>query len=742
MTPARRKFITRRGFLVKTGWVAAGLTVTAGLSYPFVRAAMPVMPTLNEPALEDGFAWVQVVPGGTVRFYCPRMEMGQGAPLGLSQVVAEELNVGQQQIECVLPDTDETPPFKMTVGSESISSFFDPVSFGAAHLREALRAVASEKTGLPPGRIKDARGGFLGRDGTRIAYGELVPAGAQVLSLEEVSAPDKTVPRYAVRRKGGYRAIGHGWKHHELEAIVTGRTVYSRDVLVPDMAYGHAVRPPAFGARLQSADTRAAEAMPGVMAVVMDKDIGFLGIVADNPFVLPAAIEALKVNWEVPQGLDQDEIDARLDVDRLRANDDFEHTISEEGDIAAARRSARHRSAARYDTPFASHAIMEPRASVVSVKRNKVEVWCASQDPFFVQRNVAKAIGREIGDVTVRSHRMGGGFGGRVPCQASVEAARLSAAVGRPVRIQWDRAAELQNTYLHPAYSHHIDAGVTREGLISHWEHDFVSSPIVTGQVPSAIAWMLDMTMADFGTKRGGVSPYTMASRRIRFSDIRTALAIGPWRALGAAPNAFAIESMMDELAHKAGIDPLEFRLRNLPGPGHRLAGVLRRVGEISAWGGPAPTGRGRGIACAVYKGETAVAVVAEVRIDHGTEEIQVTKTWCVQDCGLVINPDQVKALIMGNIVWGCGMALKERISIEAGGVEQRNFDTYEILRHRESPDMTIALIDSDAPPVGVGESALAPVAPAIANALFAASGKRIRKLPISYDRVFPEGRS
>lgn len=741
--PADPKAVSRRSFLKKTGWVAAGLTVTAAVSYPFARAAMPVLPTFADPELEDGLAWVQALPDGRIRFFCPRMEMGQGASLGLSQIVAEELNIGPSEIVCVSPDTDQTPPFKMTVGSESIRDFFDPVSSAAARLRETLRVVAAKTAGTTPDRIRDDLGGFVSPDGTRLDYGALVPSGPVIVSAADLSIAEADLPRYAVQRKGNYQAIGHNWQHGELEAIVTGQTVYARDVSLPDMMYGRVLHPPAFGARLKDVDARAAEVMEGITVVVADEGndfvgvVNFVGVVSADPLALPAAIAAIEVEWEMPESLNQGQIDAALDVARVRAGDDFEHVLAEDGDLDAGLGEAKHKAAARYDTPFAAHAAMEPRAGVAWVKADRVEVWCGSQDPFFVQRRVAALTGRAAGEVVVHSHRMGGGFGGRIPCQASEEAALLSAAVGRPVRVQWDRETEFQNNYFHPGFSHYINAGVTGRGTISHWEHDYVSSPIITGAVPKTPAWVLDTVMADFGTSRGSLPPYRMANRRTRFSDIRTAVPIGAWRALGAAPNGFAIESMMDELAVMAGIDPLDFRLSNLPSEGERLAEVLRQVAEISKWGRPARTGTGRGIACAVYKDETPVAVVAEVVVDHAARDLGVTQIWCVQDCGLVINPDQVEHMVMGNIVWGCSMALKERLTFASGAVMQNNFDGYELLRHRECPILTMALVNSNAKPVGVGEAALAPVAPAIANAVFAATGQRVRRLPMSYESVF-----
>ncbi len=730
--------LSRRSFLIRSGWLAVGVTTLS--SCTLVRSIVPTLPSIDDPELENGLSWVQALPDGRVRFFCPRMEMGQGAPLGLGQVVAEELNLDQTDIECVLPNTSQTPPFKMTVGSEGIASFFDPVSYGAAHLREALRNLAATKTGLPADQIQDGKGGFVLPDGSELGYARVVPSEPLILPVSGAPASGETVPRYTVQCRGKYQAIGRNWRHHELQAIVTGETVYSRDVTLPGMLYGQIVRPPAFGARLQSADGRVAEAMADVAAVVIDTANDFVGVVTGDPFILSESIAAIDLRWELPKGPDQDQIDATLDVEQLRAEDDFEHMLAADGSVEAGRDNARHRVAARYDTPFAAHAAMEPRASVAWVKNDKVEVWCGSQDPFFVQRRVAKAIGREEGDVVVHPHRMGGGFGGRIPCRASEEAALLSAEVSRPVRVQWDREAEFQCNYFQPGFSHFIDAGVTPEGTISHWEHEFVSAPIMTGPMPEDIAWVVDQVMADEGTARGGLPRYRMANRRIRYSDIRTAVPVGAWRGLGSAPNTFAIESMIDELAIAAGIDALEFRLRILPPTDEILIGVLHRVAETSEWSVPTLPDTGRGIACAVYKDETAVAIVAEVRIDHAARQLQVSNIWCAQDCGLVVNPRQVEAQIVGNVIWGCSMALKERISFEAGATVQSNFDSYEILRNHEAPEVNVALVSRpDTAPAAVGESAFAPVPAAIANAVFAATGHRARRLPMHYDSIYSD---
>ncbi len=731
--------INRRLFLKRTGWVAAGLTVAAYTSYPVVHSTLPALPTFDAPNTQDGVLWLQAMADGRVRFFCPRMEMGQGAGVGLSQVVAEELNIDQADIECILPDTDQVPPFQMTVGSQSIAHFFDPVSWGAAQLREALRRLAAKKSDLPADEIKDGRAGFVLPDGTLLGYGALVPDTGVIVGDDQL-LPDDALPRLALKSVKNHKAIGQDWRHHELEAIVTGQMTYARDVQVPDMAFGAVIYPPGFEAKLLSADTNKARAIPGIIGVEINKGDDFVGLVAEHPFVLETAIEALNAEWQIDETLDQGQIDARLDVQKFRSDDDFAHTLLSSGDLGTGQRHAKHRVTGRYDTPFAAHAAIEPRSGVVWVKEDKIEVWCSTQDPYFVQNRVAKVLGREAEDVVVHTHRIGGGFGGRVPCQASEAAARLSATFNRPVRVQWDREDEFSNNYFQPKFSHYIEAGVTSDGKISHWDHDFVSSSILTGTVPGLIGKAIDMATPDDGTIRGIVPQYDMTNRRIRYAAVRTPVPINAWRGLGSAPNAFAIESMMDELALKAGIDPFQFRLQNLPPSSDRLANVLREVAEISDWGRPTPPDTGRGLACAVYKDETAAAVVVDIQIDYTARAVRVTRAWCAQDCGLVLNPHQVESQIMGNIIWGSSMSLKEQITIAAGRVDEDNFHMYEPLRHGSSPEVTVSLVvPSNMAPSAVGEAALPPVPAAIANAVFAATGRRNRHLPMTYESTFDE---
>jgi isoquinoline 1-oxidoreductase subunit beta len=723
----------RRQFLIKTGWISAGLTVLSSCSP--IYSAIPALPSTKSPEWSDAVTWVQVLPDGKVRFYCPRMEMGQGAAVGLSQVVGEELNVGQDDIECILPDTGQIPRFKMTVGSQSIAEFFEPVSRASAKLREILRARAAENGKLDISLIKDMKGGFQLSGGRQLKYRELVDDVPVCLSDSTGSGGE--YKQYSAENDRTRHAIGKNWKHHNLKAIVTGQSLYARDVSVDGMVYGHVLKPPVPGSQLVDVDVTRAKALPGVIAIVIEKKKNFVGLVVERPSQLRPAVEQVSLIWQVPDRQDQSELNDLLDVTRVRKTGDFEHELISSGKIPNTPSSSVERIEAVFETSFAAHAAMEPRSAVASVKNRSAEIWCGSQDPFFVRGRVAKAAGFSSDSVTVYPRRMGGGFGGRVPCQASEEAVLLSKAVRRPVRVAWDRESEFTQNYFQPRFSHHISAGVTKEGLIDHWQHDFVSSPIITGLIPDNIAWIVDKVVADEGTARGSLMPYQVENQLVRYSDIRTSVPIGAWRGLGSAPNSFAMESMIDELARKADRDPLAFRLGNLTAKQGRLARVLKRAAAMAKWGRELRPGAGLGIACAIYKGESFAAVVAEVDIDTANQTIQVKEIWCAQDSGLVINPDQVENQIAGNIVWGCSMVLKEQVTFEAGMAGQGNFDTYEILRHNETPLIHTELVSSKERPSAVGETAFGPVAPAITNAIFAATGQRIRKLPVDPEKFF-----
>jgi CO/xanthine dehydrogenase Mo-binding subunit len=725
--------LTRRRFLISTGLTAVGLTALSACS-----SLIPVTPTSREPELGDGYAWVQILPGGGARFYVPRMEMGQGTPIGLAQVVAEELNIPASSIDCVSPATNQVPAFKMTVGSEGIKEFFSPVSHAAAGLREHLRHLAAKKfkTALPD--ITDENGGFRIKGGKTITYGDLAPRGGGIISISD-GAEDVSPRRYALERRGRHKSIASASPDPALADIVTGKPLFSRDASLPGMAFGGALLPPISGATLESADAEEARKMPGVIAVAVEPAHNLAGVVAEAPHQVRAALAVLKAKWQLPEEIADDP------GDRSRTfwqgdSRKFEHDLVSDGDSDGEDiGSAPVKASGQFETSFQAHAQMEPRAGLAWVREEKVEIWAGTQDPFFVQRRIAQILGRHEDDVVLHPMRMGGGFGGRILCQPAETAALLSRTSKRPVKVQWSREDEFRGNYFQPPFFHEIEAGLTKNGKISHWRHDFASAPIFFGlDIIPKIARLVIDRLADEGTARGAVAPWRAANKQIRYSDIRLPVSTGAWRGLGAAPNTFAIESMMDELAGSAGIDAVQFRIENLDPKFAPLAPVMQKAAEIAGWGRKMLPETGLGFAAAVYKDKTYVAAVAEVRIDHADRSIEVSQVWIAQDCGLVLNPGFVEQQIIGNVVWGAGLSLTEEMNFKGGAPETDNFDTYEIIRQSNVPDVHIAIVEpAGSPPVGAGEPAIAPIPAAIANGIFAASGKRPRRLPIRYDALF-----
>lgn len=714
--------ISRRRLLVRTGWVAGGLTVV-GLA---ARTAIPPLPTFAvDDSPEATMSWVQLLPSGAVRFLLPRAELGQGIATGLSQVVAEELYLPLSRIDCRYQSTAHMAPCQMTVGSQSVENYLLPTARAAAGLREALRHRAALRFGRPADEVELIEGGFIAADRKTLALADLLEDGESEV-LTATLAPDLEL--YSRRERAEQRSVGRVFRPLDIEQIVTGAETFSRDVRLDNVRYGAIARPPQLGARLEGFDAAAALKVEGVEQVV--EHDGQLGLVATTPAAAARALQALNARWRPLTSTELRTADRALDIDAFIAEDRLDHRADEAGSLPEGANKAAHVLSLRYDSPMAAHAAMEPRSGTAHYRRDGngeavCDIWTGCQDPWLVQAAAAKAIGLGQSRVRVHNHRVGGAFGGRVLCQASVEAAWLSRASGMPVKVQWSREEEFRHNYVGPQYSSRIDAGVDEHGKVSHWHHRAVGAPILTSStfLPPYLRWLADR-IPDPGTSRGVVPPYTFENRRIEFADERLPMPTGPWRGLGAAPNTFAVECAVDELAVAAGTDPIEFRLRHLNDP--RLASCLARLREVLG------TEAGRyGIAATAYKGVTFVAIGALVTAV--SDRLRVRRMICVQDCGTVISPDLVRAQIEGNLVWGTGMALTESLTIEDGAPSADNFDRYHPPRLSDVPELDVHLLDSDLPPSGAAEAAIAPAAAAIANGVFRTTGQRRRALPISW---------
>ncbi len=582
--------------------------------------------------------------------------------------------------------------------------------------------AAAEKFSVEAASVALGDGGFEIAGTDFVPYTDLVSENATIVPLRT----NDEIALLSARTAGECQVIGKMVAPVRVSDIVRGTETYSRDVRLPGMRYGAIARPPQLGAALISFNRDAAMAVDGVQSVV--EHDGRVGVVATTPMASRLGIAALDVRW---QALSDDALaraQVSLDIDEFITGGRLDHTGDEQGSLSDGRARAEQNFSLRYDSPMVAHAAMEPRAGVAQCYRNGndyiCEVWTGSQDPWLIQSAVADELSIGRSSVIVHNHRIGGAFGGRVLCQASVEAAWLSQAVNTPVKVQWSREDEFRYNYVGPQFSTRIEAGLDADARICYWHHRAVGAPVLTSSMffPANLHWLANL-IPDPGTKRGMIAPYQFANRQSDYADERVPMPTGPWRGLGAAPNTFAIECVMDELAVAADVDPIEFRLQHLDNP--RLAACLQRLRDMTH-SKSAPLG----IAAAVYKEVTFLAIAAEVRVD--STGVAVTRLFCVHDCGRVISPDQVRAQIEGNLVWGIGMALKENFRLVEGIAQTANFDRYDLPRQSDVPDFTIELIESDEPPSGAAEAAFAPVAAAIANAVFASTGTRQRRLPIT----------
>jgi isoquinoline 1-oxidoreductase subunit beta len=660
----------RRSFL-------GGLTVT------FLSAcALPVIPKRPAPAADDAVAWIRFA-DGRYTLWIPRVEMGQNILTALKQIACDTLQIEWHQLDARLPSTADIGRVRATVGSDSVKDYALPLAQACATLRAALAA------GQTSGVI--------------------------------VASPDLQ----AIAKAGRY--IGRTVALEQADAIVRGQPLYAADVRRPGMLFGRVLRAPVspeLKSTVASMNEAAAQAVTGFVALVRDPWLTQggsegVGVVAQTPSALDRIAAALNAQWTVVGGFDQTDINAAMDIDKrlqtsrsLRKqihNDSIDKQSAWDVDL-------------RIDIPMAAHAPIQPRAAVAEpVGDAGMQVWVGSQDVFYQRDVIAKRLGLKLEKVVVHGMRVGGAFGGKTICTVELEAALLARATKRPIKVQWSRAQEFQQGFHRPPSSHRIRARL-KNGQLDQWWHAFASSHILfsSAVVP---AWLQKLTdvIGDDGVARGAALPYRARLKRSEFDLVRAPVFTGPWRGLGAGPNGLAMECAIDECARMAGVDPVQFRLAHLDNT--RLAGVLKGVADASKWSAPRRQNtdavmHGRGVACGSYKGSSHAAAVADVMVNLRSGEVKVSKMWCAHDCGLVVNPDQVRAQCEGNLVWGVGMVLIEHLSTANSGVAASTFGDSPIPLFADVPAMDVLLIDQGDAPGGAGETAIVASGAAVANAI------------------------
>jgi isoquinoline 1-oxidoreductase len=646
---------------------------------------------------KDIDAWLHIAADGKITVFTGKVEVGQNIRTSLAQQVAEELRVPFDTVTMVMGDTDLVPWDMGTFGSRTTPTMGPQLRTMAAAARETLIEMAAQRwnvdrAGLTCGdcKITDAK------NSRSLSYGELTRGEKLV---KTVSAPVPLTPA------SEWKTAGTAIPKAEGRDFVTGKHKYPSDIARPGMLFGMALRPDGYNATLASLDLGAAEKIPGVQ-VVHDGD--FIGVVAPDAFTAQKAVSAIQAKWTVPAQPSNDGLFTYLKSHPEPGSHEAPHTT---GSFADAFASADLKLEDQYTIDYIAHAPLEPRAAVAEWNDGKLTVWTGTQRPFGVRDELMQAFQLDARHVRVLQPDMGSGYGGKHTGEAAVEAARLAKAAGKPVKVIWTRHDEFTWAYLRPAGLIEIRAGVRRDGTLTAWEyHNYNSGPAAIG------------------------TPYEVANQLIQFHPSQSPLRQGSYRGLASTANHFARECHMDALARAADLDPLEFRLKNLTDP--RLIAVFHAAADKFGWSRAKSTPEiGYGIAGGVDKGGY-VATCAEVAIDPASKKIRIRRVVQAWECGAVVNPDGLNNQLSGAIVQGIGGALFERILFADGRITNARFSEYRLPRFADTPKIEIVLLDrKDLPSAGAGETGLVGLAPAVGNAIFAASGTRLRSMPMAPDR-------
>lgn len=654
---------------------------------------------------DDLNAYLRIGEDGRVTCYSGKIEMGQRNTTALAQMLAEELEVPFASVDMVMGDTRLCPWDGGTNGSRSIKYFGPAVRAAGAEAREVLIRLAAGQLKLPAERLL-ARDGFVvdrTDPKTRLAYGALA-SGRRIEHRLERKPP--------LKEPGAYKVMGTPLRQEgDGPAKVTGKAVFTGDVRLPGMLYGAVLRPPAHGARLKSVDVSAAKKMKDARVF---EDGEFVGVVHPTPDGARAALESIGADFSVPPA---GVTDANI-LEHLVARSSEGRSVEQKGDLARGRAAAALRFEETYFTPYIAHAPIETHSALAQVTADEATVWASTQRPFGVQVDLARALGLPEDKVRVITPLVGSGFGGKSAAPQAIEAARLSRlAGGAPVQVVWTRDEEFFYDTFRPAAYVKIDSGLDGENRIVYWDFQVFFAGDRSSQMIYDVPHLSTRSTGSFGG--GGPHPF----------------GTGAWRGPGSNTNIFARESHIDSMAAKAGIDPVEFRLRNLVD--ERMTRVLRAAATAFKWT-PAklPSRRGCGVALLDYL-NTYVAAIAKIAVDETKGAIRVERVTVAQDCGQVVNPEGTRQQVEGCITMGLSSALTEEIHFTGGDVRERSFADYEITRFSSAPPVDVVLVDNPGlAPQGVGEPAVTAVAAVVGNALFDATGARLTRLPLSPERV------
>ena len=704
---------SRRNFLTATAALGGGLMLGFG-----IPAHAGVSDELTTDAPFEPNAFLRIDRSGKVVFVMPYIEMGQGTYTAIPMLIAEELEVDVTKVVI-----EHSPPddkvyinpligIQMTGGSTAVRGSYIRLRQAGASAREMLISAAAQRWGVDPSSCHATKGVVVhGSTGWKLAYGKLADAAAKLPVPQDV----------ALKAPADFKLIGTRQKRLDIAGKVDGSARFGIDSRPARMKFAVVAASPTFGGKLLSVAEAKAMAVPGVTQVVRLDDA--VAIVARHTWAAKQGLAAASPQWDAGPNANLSTADI---VAQLAAAADRPGAVARhDGDPDATIAQAAQRVAAVYEQPFLAHATMEPMNCTVQMTTDGCEIWVGSQIPGRMRGAVAKLTGLKPEQIRVHNHLLGGGFGRRLEYDGTVRAVQIAQQVDGPVQVIWTREEDIQHDMYRPYYYDRISAGLDAKGMPAGWSHRIAGSSIIARYFPAYLKDGIDSDAVESSANL----PYGLSDIRVEWiaqepPDIPTAF----WRGVGITRGTFVVESFIDELAAQTRQDPVVYRLALLD-KNPRAAAVLRLAAERSGWGKPLPKGQGRGISVCTGFG-SFIAQVVQVSVDK-EGFVNPTHVWCAVDCGITVNPDIVEAQMQSGIIFGLSGALYGEITIKDGRVEQTNFGDYRVLRINEAPKIDVQLVKSGEAPGGMGEPGTSCVMPALTNAIYAATGKRIRKLPV-----------
>jgi isoquinoline 1-oxidoreductase beta subunit len=703
--------LSRRSFLEAGAAVGGGLMLSLSLPFAGGEAA----------AAADEFApnaFIRIGSDGQIVLTMPYVEMGQGTYTSIPMLIAEELEVDLKDVRL-----EHAPPneklyanpllgVQATGNSNAVRGAWQPLRQAGATARTMLVAAAAKRWNVDPASCRAQGGEVLhAATGRRSKYGELAADAARVPVPANV----------ALKRPEDFKLIGTPAKRLDTPAKVNGTAVYGIDARPPGVKIATLAQSPVFGGRVKRVDDAAAKAIKGVRQIVQLDDA--VAVVADHMGAAKKGLAALKIEWDDgPHAkVDTQSIVGELEKATLSAGAVAQNI----GDVDAAMARAAVKVEATYQVPFLAHATMEPMNCTVHVRQDGCEVWVGNQALARAQAAAAKVTGLPLDKVVVHNHLIGGGFGRRLEADGVTRAVEIAKHVDGPVKLVWTREEDIQHDMYRPYWFDRMSAGLDAKGMPVAWNHRFAGSSVIARWLPPGFKDGLDPD-----TTEGAIDlAYALPNMHVEYVRVEPpGIPTAFWRSVGPSHNVFVIESFMDELAAAAKQDAVAYRLALLD-KAPRAKAVLELAAQKAGWGQPLPKGSGRGVSLQ-HAFATYMAMVADVEVAKDGS-VRVRRVVCAVDCGTVVNPDTVRAQIQSAIMFGITAALYGEITLKDGRVEQANFDTYQILRMNEAPAVEVHIVQNLEPPGGMGEAGTSAVVPAVANAIFAATGKRLRKLPV-----------